>query len=59
LIYKGVRKLNEEEKKVAPELKNIPFQLQITYVDQTGAKALRFVKKICFILFPLKNYLVK
>lgn len=43
LIYKGVRKLNEEEKKVAPELKNIPFQLQITYVDQTGAKALRFV----------------
>lgn len=42
-IKKGVRKLNEEEKKVAPELKNIPFQLQITYVDQTGAKALRFV----------------
>lgn len=42
----GVRKLAEAEKKQAPELKNVPFQLQITYVDQTGAKALRVYTKV-------------
>lgn len=43
---KGVRKLSEEEKKSAPELTNVPFQLQIYYVAPDGTKAVRVYTKI-------------
>lgn len=42
----GIRKLSEEEKKTAPkELKEAPFQLQITYTAQDGTKAVRVYTK--------------
>lgn len=42
----GVRKLSDDEKKTAPKLSQVPFQLQITYVAQDGTKAMRVYTKV-------------
>ena len=45
ILFKGVRKLSEEEKKNAPELKKVVFQLQVYYVAPDGTKAVRVYTK--------------
>ena len=41
-----MRKLNEEEKKNVPELKEVPFQLQVYYTAPDGSKAVRVYTKV-------------
>lgn len=41
-----MRKLNKEEKKNAPELKEVPFQLQVYYTAPDGSKAVRVYTKL-------------
>jgi hypothetical protein len=42
----GIRTLSEEERKNAPTLKEVPFQLQISYTAPDGTKALRVFTKL-------------